>query len=193
MKHIIKIFVIIIVLGLCGTMAACSSTAADTKNDQAHTETAAEDNKEEEKPEEAEAEVNDTVETANIGIIASSLDRAVTNEFVNAVQTTLSEQYSDQIGEVFVMDAHGERVMLFEQLHNCCAMWDGGNNVILLVNDEENGFSDEDFLTLFEDTEGLKLTLGIDHNIDGSPENVFVYDKSDAAGCASLIMENALK
>ncbi len=194
MKPIKKLFVLLMALGLCGTLSACSSQAADTKDDPVQTETAADDNKDEEKPEtEAETEENDTIKTANIGIIASSMDRAVTNEFVNAVQTALSEQYPDQTGEIIVMDAHGEKAMLFEILQNYRAMWEGDNNVILLVNDEEKGFSDEDLLTLSEDADGLHLIVGVDHAVDGAPESTFVYDASDAAGCASLIMENALK
>ena len=199
MKNIKKILVMLVVLSLCGNIAACSSPAADTEDDSAQTETIAEDSKEEEKSEaEAETEEDDTIKTANIGIIAWSTSKADEEEFVNSVKTTLSEQYSDQIGEVLVMDAHENNAFLFEHLHNLYAKWYGENIVILIVNDE-NGFSDEILSNLYEDAEGaqegvdLNINVGVDHIIDGAPESAFVYDASDAAGCASLIMENAFK
>ncbi len=194
MKYMKKLFVILMVLGLCGTAAACSSETPDTKNDSAQTETAAENNKDEGKPDtEAGTEENDAVIKANIGIIASSMDRAVTNEFIKDVQTALSEQYPDQIDEIFVMDSYGDKAILSDLIQGCRARWDGDHNAVLLVNDEVKGFIDEEILTLLEEAEGLGLFVGVDHAIDGAPESAFVYDASDAAGCASLLMENALR
>lgn len=189
MKHMKKILVTLMALGLCGTLAACSSPAADTKDDSAETKTA-----EEEKPEtEAEPEEDDTSNAPNIGIIASTMDRAAVSEFATAVQTALSEQYSDQIGEVLVMNAQGSNAYLFDLLRNCIARWENKNNVILIVNDDENGFSDDVLFDFLENAEGYDYIVGLDHTIDGAPGNVFVYDISDVAGCASMIMENVLK
>ncbi len=33
------------------------------------------------------------------------------------------------------------------------------------------------------------VIAGVDHDIDGAPESSFVYDASDAAGCAAMIAE----
>ena len=192
MKHFKMILVILMTLGLCGSIAACSSPSGNTGDNTAKTEAAAEESKEEEKTEtEAEAE-EDTAGTPNIGIIASTMDRAAARDFVTAVQMTLEEQYPDQIGEILLMDAHGDKAMLLNLLSNCRARWDGDHNVIVIVNDE-TGFSDDVLFAFLENADGLGITAGLDRTIDGAPESSFVYDASDAAGCASMIMENTKK
>ncbi|MCR4951894.1 MAG: hypothetical protein K6A40_11285 [Solobacterium sp.] len=191
MKIIKKILVMLIALGLCGTLAACGASKAGAEDSPAKTEPAAQDSKEEEKPEkEAEPEENETDSKVNVGIIGWSLGMAEEASFAEAVHTKLTEQYPDQIGEVLIMDSQKTLALLFEHLHNCRSRWYGTASVIVLVNDEK-GFSDADLLNFFGDAELTKLPVGVDHVIDGAPDFAFVYDKADAAGCASLIMEKA--
>ena len=205
MKHFEKILVILMALCLCGAFAACSSTAENTGDNSAEAESAAEDIKEEEKPEakseteaepepkaEPETETDDAIRTANIGVIAWSTGLEDESFFVEAVKATLSEQYPDQIGEIFVADAHMDAMMLSAILENYIAMWESEKTVILIVNDKD-GFSDEELLSVLKDAEKAGIITGVDHIIDGAPESTFVYDASDVAGCASKIMENAFK
>ena len=218
MKHSKRFLVMLLALCLCGTIAACGSPAGNTGGNSTQTSSVTEDSRNEETPEavseteaadtlqtepvtedsrdeetpeaEPETEAADTIKTANIGIIAWSLGMGDESEFVEAVQTALSEQHSDQINAPFVMDAIMGDVPLSMILENMIAMWEGEKAVILIVNDKD-GFSDEELLSLLKDAEKANVITGVDHIIDGAPESTFVYDMSDAAGCASMIMENA--
>ena len=199
MKKIIALLLVVCVFAVCFT--GCGSPAGNTGGNSTQAESAAEDSGDEvisdagseTKEDEAEDYKNDAVKTANIGVIAWSMGMAPDEaEFVQAVQTTLSEQYSDQIDDVFVMDAQKDADMLPAIMGNIIAMWEGENVAVLIVNDE-NGFSDEELLGVLEDAEKAGVITGVDHVIDGAPESTFVYDASDAAGCASMIVENAFK
>ena len=90
------------------------------------------------------------------------------------------------------MDTREDAAMLPTILENYIAMWEGENAVVLIVNGE-NGFSDEEILSIMKDAEKAGIITGVDHIIDGAPESTFVYDVSDAAMCASMILENAPK
>ena len=201
MKNSKKILVMLMTLGLCTAFAACGSTAGNTGGDSKQAESATE-NKEDEKVSETESETEadeqksdqteDTAKTTNVGVIAWSLGMGDEREFVEAVQTNLSEQYSEQIDEVFVMDAQTDVEALHMILENMMVMWEDENSVILLVNGED-GFSDEDLLSVLKNAEKAGVITGVDHDIDGAPESTFVYDASDAAGCAAMTVENAFK
>ncbi len=204
MKYVKKILVMLTALCLSAAFAACGSSAGTAGGESAPAESAAESSTDE-NTSEAVSETNgndakdktaeaaeDIVKTVNVGIIVWSFDKADKQEFVEAVQSALTEQYPEETGEVFVMDARAETAMLPEILSNMIAMWEGENTVILIVNDED-GCSDEDLLNVLNDAEKAGLTAGVDHVISGAPAGTFVYDASDAAGCASLIMENAFK
>ena len=194
-------------LGLCVVFAACGSPAGNTGGNSVQTESAAADSTDEAATEAAsetaagEAEdattepasdqADDTAKGACIGIIAWSMARGDEAEFIESVQTTLSEQYSDQIGDVFVGDATQDAALLSMIMDNMKVMWEGENIVVLIVNDDEDGFSDEELLSVLQDADQAGIIAGVDHAIDGAPESAFVYDVSDAAGCAAAIVENA--
>ena len=72
--------------------------------------------------------------------------------------------------------------MLPTILDNYVVKWEG-----------ENGFSDEAVLCALKDADRAGIIAGADHCIDGAPESTFVYDASDAAWCAAMIMENTVK
>ena len=112
--------------------------------------------------------------------------------FIEEVQAILSERYPDKIGDVFIADALMEAQALPMILENLIVMWGGEDLAILIVNDE-NGFSDEDLLNALKDGEAAGVVMGVDHVIDGAPESTFVYDASDVAGCVGILMENALR
>ena len=193
-------------LGLCVVFAACGSPAGNTGGNSVQTESAAADSTDEAATEAAsetaagEAEdattepasdqADDTAKGPCIGIIAWSMGRGDEAEFIESVQTTLSEQYSDQIGDVFVGDATQDAALLSMIMDNMKVMWEGENIVVLIVNDED-GFSDEELLSVLQDADQAGIIAGVDHAIDGAPESAFVYDASDAAGCAAAIVENA--
>ena len=207
MKHSKKILSILMTLGLCVVFAACGSPAGNTGGNSVQTESAAADSTDEAATEAAsetaagEAEdattepasdqADDTAKGACIGIIAWSMARGDEAEFIESVQTTLSEQYSDQIGDVFVGDATQDAALLSMIMDNMKVMWEGENIVVLIVNDDEDGFSDEELLSVLQDADQAGIIAGVDHAIDGAPESAFVYDVSDAAGCAAAIVENA--
>ena len=206
MKHSKKILSILMTLGLCVVFAACGSPAGNTGGNSVQTESAAADSTDEAATEAAsetaagEAEdattepasdqADDTAKGPCIGIIAWSMGRGDEAEFIESVQTTLSEQYSDQIGDVFVGDATQDAALLSMIMDNMKVMWEGENIVVLIVNDED-GFSDEELLSVLQDADQAGIIAGVDHAIDGAPESAFVYDASDAAGCAAAIVENA--
>ena len=210
MKHSKKILSILMTLGLCVVFAACGSPAGNTGGNSVQTESVAADSTDEADPEAAteaasetaagEAEdattepasdqADDTAKGACIGIIAWSMARGDEAEFIESVQTTLSEQYSDQIGDVFVGDATQDAALLSMIMDNMKVMWEGENIVVLIVNDED-GFSDEELLSVLQNADQAGIIAGVDHAIDGAPESAFVYDVSDAAGCAAAIVENA--
>ena len=193
MKHSKKILVILMALALCGTLAACGSSAGNTGGDSTQTESVAADSKEEKTPEAGSGTgTTGTAKTVNVGVILWSGGMADEAEFMEAVRTTLSEQYSDQIGEVVVKDSTMGSPDLHSILENYIAMWEGGKMVFLIINDE-NGFSDEELLSASLDAEKANAIMGVDHIIEGAPGNTFVYDPSDAAGCVSMIIENAFK
>ena len=199
-----KILAVLMAFGLCTVMTGCGSSAGNAGGNSAQTETSAdssnnegvseaESETKEDKAEDAAADqTNDTDKTANVGIIAWSTGLGDEYEFTQAVQTVLSEQYPEQIGEVIVMDAGMDTEALSEILENIFVLWEGKNAVILIVNDE-NGFSDEELLNVMKDAEKAGKITGVDHVIEGAPESTFVYDASDAAGCAAKIMENVQK
>lgn len=193
-------------LGLCVVFAACGSPAGNTGGNSVQTESAAADSTDEAAPavasetaageaedattEPASDQADDTAKGPCIGIIAWSMGRGDEAEFIESVQTTLSEQYSDQIGDVFVGDATQDAALLSMIMDNMKVMWEGENIVVLIVNDED-GFSDEELLSVLQDADQAGIIAGVDHAIDGAPESAFVYDASDAAGCAAAIVENA--
>ena len=185
MKHGIKLFAVIIAFSFCFVFAACSVLAGNNGRDSTKAES------ESEVDTEAETEA-ETGRTINVGIIPWSTLKADEREFVEAVQSTLSEQYSDQIGEVFMMDAVGEAEMLPLIAENMIVMWEDENVVILIVNGED-GFSDEDLLSVIKDLGKDSVIFGVDHAINDAPEGTFVYDASDPAVCAEMILENAFK
>lgn len=185
MKQSIKFLALIMVFSFCFVFAACTALAGNTGHDSTKAES------ETEIETEAETE-NDTVKTINVGIIPWSTGKADEREFVEAVQSTLSEQYSDQIGEVFIMDTMGEAEMLPMVAENMIAMWEDENVVILIVNGED-GFSDEDLLSVIKDLGKDSVIFGVDHAINDAPEGTFVYDASDPVVCAEMILENAFK
>ncbi len=201
MKHRKKFFAMLLAVVLCAVFAACGSPAGNTGGGQTQAESAAEESKDKEIPE-TESEVkepghpseqaNDTDGTANVAVIAWSTGMGDENEFIEALKTSLSEEYADRSGEVFVMDANQETELLPYLLENIIAMWEDEKFVLLIVNDEK-GFSDEDLLSVLKNAEKAGIVTGVDHAIDGAPESAFVYDASDAAGCAAMIMENAGK
>lgn len=206
MKHSKKILSILMTLGLCVVFAACGSPAGNTGGNSVQTESAAADSTDEAAPAASEAaadeaedattepasdQADDTAKGACIGIIAWSMARGDEAEFIESVQTTLSEQYSDQIGDVFVGDATQDAALLSMIMDNMKVMWEGENIVVLIVNDDEDGFSDEELLSVLQDADQAGIIAGVDHAIDGAPESAFVYDVSDAAGCAAAIVENA--
>ena len=135
---------------------------------------------------------DDSVKPVHVGMIAWSLAMGDEAEFVQAVQSTLSEQYPDQIGEVIVMDSMAEVNQFSLILENLIVRWGDEPGTILIVNGE-NGFTDETLLQALARAEEAGMQVGVDHAIEGAPDNTFVYDASDAAGCASLIVDNALK
>lgn len=192
MKHVKTILAIVMALGLCTAAAACGSSAepaAEDSQKEETAETAAEPN--EEKTEEKTPEpAEEASETVNVGIIAWSTGMGDEAEFVKTVQTTLSEQYTDQVSDVIIMDCFGDSVMLNQMLKNYIAGSGGGRSVVLIVNDP-NGFSDEELLSALTDMDAAGIPAGVDHVIDGAPESTFVYDASDASGCAAAIVENA--
>lgn len=192
-------------LGLCVVFAACGSPAGNTGGNSVQTESAAADSTDEAAPaasetaageaedattEPASDQADNTAKGACIGIIAWSMARGDEAEFIESVQTTLSEQYSDQIGDVFVGDAMQDAAQLSLIMDNMKVMWEGENIVVLIVNDED-GFSDEELLSVLQNADQAGIIAGVDHAIDGAPESAFVYDASDAAGCAAAIVENA--
>ena len=208
MKHSKKLFIILMAVGLCAVFAACGPTAGKTEGNSTQAESAAEDSVDENlseaesQTEESEGkdltsdltpdQTDDTVKTVNIGFISWFLGRADEYEFIEDVKTILSEQYSDQIGDVYVADAMQDDAIALNNLSNLYAMWEGEKIVVLIVN-EDNGFNDEELLSILKNAEEVGIIAGVDHAIDGAPESTFVYDASDAAGCAAMIMENSRK
>ena len=197
MKNSKKILVMLMTLGLCAFLAACGSSAGNAGGSSKQTESVTESKENEETSgsesetaadEQTSEQTDDTAKKTNVGVIAWSTGMGDENEFIEAVKTNLSAQYSEQIGEVFVMDAQADTVNLQMILENMLVMWGDEKIVILLVNDKE-GFSDEELLSVLKDAEEAGVIAGVDHDIDGAPESSFVYDASDAAGCAAMIAE----
>lgn len=195
MKHIKRILIMFMALGLC---AACSSPAGNSAAGSVQTESVTESAKEEETPAEepvkeeeetASGQKDDTAAEVNVGIVTWSWGTAEEAEFSDAVQKNLSGQYQDLTGEIFTADAQKEASMLPMIVGNIIAMWEGSPAVILIV-DNENGFSDEDLLSIMKDAEKADMIVGVNHAVDGAPANSFVYDASDAESCASSIVEN---
>ena len=198
MKHIKRILIMFMALGLC---AACSSPAGNSAAGSVQTESVTESAKEEETPAEepvkeeeetASGQKDDTAAEVNVGIVTWSWGTAEEAEFSDAVQKNLSGQYQDLTGEIFTADAQKEASMLPMIVGNIIAMWEGSPAVILIV-DNENGFSDEDLLSIMKDAEKADMIVGVNHAVDGAPANSFVYDASDAESCASSIVENIHK
>ena len=176
MKYVKKILVMLTALCLSAAFAACGSSAGSAGGESARAESSAESSTDE-NTSEAVSETNgndakdktaeaaeDIVKTVNVGIIVWSFDKADKQEFVEAVQSALTEQYPEETGEVFVMGAQAEIAMLSEILGNMIAMWEGENTVILIVNDED-GCSDEDLLSVLNDAEKAGFILSFDSNI----------------------------
>ena len=195
MKHIKKLLAMLMVLVVCTVLAACSSTAGNAGGESTQSETieepVTEPATEPVTEDAASAPAEDTATKPNIGIIAWNTGRAVETDFIDAVQASLSEQYADQIGEILVMDVLMQPAILTARLEEVDRFWEGEKAVILFVS-EENGFSDEDLLSALEHLEQAGITAGVDHAIDGAPESTFVYDASDPAGCAAMIMEQEI-
>ncbi len=198
MKHIKRILIMFMALGLC---AACSSPAGNSAAGSVQTESVTESAKEEETPakesvkeeeETASGQKDDTAAKVNVGIVTWSWGTAEEAEFSDAVQKNLSGQYQDLTGEIFTADAQKEASMLPMIVGNIIAKWEGSPAVILIV-DNENGFSDEDLLSIMKDAEKADMIVGVNHAVDSAPANSFVYDASDAESCASSIVENIRK
>ncbi len=202
MKNSKKIPAALMTLVLCLTLAACGAPAGNAGGGTAKAEPAAEkssDGKteaasgkeaEETTSGSASEQTEDTVKKPNVGVIAWFTGSAYESEFIGTLQTVLSEQYSDQIGEVFIKDALMDAVMFPMLMDSMIVMWEGENAVILIVN-EKNGLSDEDLLPVLETADKAGISVGVDHAVDGAPDSTFVYDASDPAGCAALIAETA--
>jgi len=193
MKNTKKILISLISLVLCTVLAACGSPASNAGDNSTQSAYVEEDPKNEEISESesaSEDQTNDEEKLVNVGIIPWSLDKGDKNEFVNAVKTTLSEQYADQINDFNITAANQQAGLLSLIMENMLINWEGQNTVILILNDE-NGFSDEELLSAMKTAEKAGVITGVDHAIEGAPESTFLYDESDAAGCAALIIENA--
>jgi len=216
MNYIKKILAILMVLALCAAFTACGAQPEATAGSPAQTDSVAADSRVE-NPSEAESTAqtteaaaqkddvqddmtskppsdqnDDSVKPVHVGMIAWSMAMGDEAEFVQAVQSTLSEQYPDQIGEVIVMDSMAEVNQFSLILENLIVRWGDEPGTILIVNGE-NGFTDETLLQALVRADEAGMQVGVDHAIEGAPDNTFVYDASDAAGCASLIVDNALK
>lgn len=196
MKNSKKIFATLMTLVLCACLAACGAPAGNTGSGTAQAESAAENSSDEKteaedrKSEPASEKTDDADKKTNVGVIAWFTGSANESEFIGTLQTVLSEQYSDQIGEVFISDALKDAEMFPMLMDNLIIMWEGKNSVILIVN-EENGFSDDDLLPVLETADKAGISVGVDHAVDGAPDSTFVYDASDPAGCAAMIAEIA--
>ena len=174
MKHSRRILAVLVAFALCAAFTAWGSPVGNARAESTQAESAA------------------AGKTIVVGVIAWSTGMDAESEFIGAVQTALSEKYADQIDTVFVADATMNAdtpPMLLQQM---IAMFEGGDLAVLIVNDEK-GFDDEALLDFLKDAEAAGIIMGVDHAIDGAPENAFVYDASDAAGCAEILMENALR
>ncbi len=198
-----KLFAMFLALGLCAFLVACGSSAGSAGGGSAQAEAPAEENSEEKQETAPETEANETadttsessedaVDTVYVGILAWNIGATDSLEFWQAVKDDLSEKYADQIGEVFQQDVHEDAAFLLEVLKNMTVMWEGEKMAFIIVN-EEYGFTDEDLMETLQYAEEAGVMIGVDHVIEGAPETTFVYDASDPAGCAELIMENALK
>ena len=197
MKNTKKILISLISLVLCTVLVACGSPASNAGDNSTQSAYVEEDSNNEEISEAestaaSEDQTNDAEKSVNVGIIPWSLDKGDKNEFVNAVKTTLSEQYADQINDFNITAANQQASLLPIIMENMLINWEGQNTVILILNDE-NGFSDEELLSAMNTAEKAGVITGVDHAIEGAPESTFLYDESDAAGCAALIIENAFK
>ena len=163
MNYSKKILAILMVLALCAAFTACGAQPEATAGSPAQTDSVAADSRVE-NPSEAESTAqtteaaaqkddvqddmtskppsdqnDDSVKPVHVGMIAWSLAMGDEAEFVQAVQSTLSEQYPDQIGEVIVMDSMAEVNQFSLILENLIVRWGDEPGTILIVNGE-NGF-----------------------------------------------------
>ena len=198
MKHSKKIPVMLMVLCLCTLFAVCGTSAGNTGDDSMQAEDVAEsvakdstDGELSEVQGKAPDQTSEQTDDIIIGLICSHTGWTAEEVFAQTVETTLSDQYSDHIGEVIIKSSDLDYGLFHGHLENFIAAW-GNEKIVLLIVNSENGFSDEELLSFLQDADKAGIITGVDHVIDGAPESTFVYDASDAAGCAAMIMENAL-